>query len=262
MSTACADTQSDVKHLETNFTNTIDPSSLIVEQSQAGYPNPPYIRPGSITPRPGSITPSESTNNSMYDTHFYNDRIRSLESEKLTIMIEHNNLIKEFNKRMESHMEEIRSLKESNIQYETELRDLQELSVFLDDDRKKCRKLAKEWQRFGRHTVTVMRAEVAGYQEKIRSLETKQLKIIKENSDLRDLCVYLDQQRSGSSLDGEYNGLNYVICQECSQLKKENGTLQRGGNKGSFNSSKFCFLFCYTTVKINIKIFNIFLVYT
>ena len=61
----------------------------------------PYIRPGSITPRPGSITPSDSMN-SVYDAHYYNDRIRALESEKLTIMIEHNNLIKEFNKRIVS----------------------------------------------------------------------------------------------------------------------------------------------------------------
>ena len=80
-------------------------------------------------------------------------------------------------------------------------------SVFLDDDRRKCRKLAKEWQRFGRNTVSVMRGEVSGYQEKIRVLETRQNELIKENNELRDLCVYLDQQRSGS-IDGQMNSQN------------------------------------------------------
>eukprot|EP00111_Clytia_hemisphaerica_P016195 TCONS_00047922-protein len=201
---------------------TTDPGQIL--GSNGILPNSSLLASG-LALRPGSITPSDSF---MIDSQYYNDRIRSLESEKLTIMIEHNNLIKEFNKRMESHMEEIRSLKDSNIQYETELKDLQELSVFLDDDRKKCRKLAKEWQRFGRHTVAVMRAEMQGYQDKIKNLEIKQQKLVKENTELRDLCVYLDQQRSGAGIDGQSNGLNYSVCQECTQLKKEHGTIQRG----------------------------------
>lgn len=214
--------------------NILNDSTTSIDQTipSNAFPNS-YFHSGMIPLRPGSITPSDSL---MVDSQYFNDRIRSLESEKLTIMIEHNNLIKEFNKRMESHLEEIRALKDSNAQYETELKDLQELSVFLDDDRKKCRRLAKEWQRFGRHTVTVLRGEMAGYQEKNKVLESRQQKLLKENTELRDLCVYLDQQRSGVA-DGQANRLNYNICQECSQLKKEHGTLQRKGSKGSF--SKF-----------------------
>ena len=220
----------------TSKENVLNDSTTSVEKSIPNNHNTipnSYFHSGMVPLRPGSITPSDSM---MIDSQYFNDRIRSLESEKLTIMIEHNNLIKEFNKRMESHLEEIRALKDSNVQYETELRDLQELSVFLDDDRRKCRRLAKEWQRFGRHTVTVLRGEMAGYQEKNKTLESRQQKLLKENTELRDLCVYLDQQRSGGpGTDGQMNRLNYNICQECSQLKKEHGTLQRIGGKGSLS---------------------------
>lgn len=191
----------------------------------------------SVTPRLGAQTSSDSLSG-IHDAHYYNDRIRSLESEKLSIMIEHNNLIKEFNKRMESHMEEIRGLKDSNMQFEIELKDLQELSVFLDDDRRKCRKLAKEWQRFGRNTVSVLRGEIGGYQEKIRVLETRQTQLVKENSELRDLCVYLDQQRTGA-VDGQRNGLDYVVCHECSKLKKEQDTIQRPSSKQGLAGKSF-----------------------
>lgn len=187
------------------------------------------------------ISPTESLS-SIHDAQFYNDRIRCLESEKLSIMIEHNNLMKEFNRLMESHLEEVRNLKEANIHYEQEANDLRDLSVFLDDDRRKCRKLAKEWQRFGRHTVSVMRSEVMAYQEKVRSLETKQTELIKENGELRDLCVYLDSQRSGvNGVDGEISGaLKYFICQECSTMKKNTGEggSKTGIMKGSFKSGK------------------------
>lgn len=177
-----------------------------------------------------AVSPTESLS-SIQDAQFYNDRIRCLEGEKLSIMIEHNNLMKEFNRMMESHLEEVRNLKETNMHYEQELNDLKDLSVFLDDDRKKCRRLAKEWQRFGRHTVSVMRSEVMGYQEKVRSLETKQSELIKENGELRDLCVYLDNQRSGvNGIDGEVPGaLKYFICQECSSMKKTSGEVSKTG---------------------------------
>ena len=38
--------------------------------------------------------------------------------------------------------------------------ELRDLCCFLDDDRQKGRKLAREWQRFGRYTASVMRQEV------------------------------------------------------------------------------------------------------
>lgn len=56
--------------------------------------------------------------------------------------------------------------------------ELRDLCCFLDDDRQRGRKLAKEWQRFGRYTASVMKSEVAAYQQKLKELETRQVPTI------------------------------------------------------------------------------------
>lgn len=63
--------------------------------------------------------------------------------------------------------------------------ELRDLCCFLDDDRQKGRKLAREWQRFGRYTASVMRQEVTAYQNKLRGLEAKQHDLIKDNLELK-----------------------------------------------------------------------------
>lgn len=59
---------------------------------------------------------------------------------------------------------EIHSLKELNQRLNSDNQELRDLCCFLDDDRQKGRKLAREWQRFGRYTASVMRQEVSTYQ--------------------------------------------------------------------------------------------------
>lgn len=59
---------------------------------------------------------------------------------------------------------ELRSLKEANQRLSDDNQELRDLCCFLDDDRQKGRKLAREWQRFGRYTASVMRQEVSNYQ--------------------------------------------------------------------------------------------------
>lgn len=70
----------------------------------------------------------------------------------------------------------------------------------MDDDRQKGRKLAREWQRFGRYTASVMRQEVSAYQTKLRELDNKQQELIKDNLELKELCLYLDEERGGNSI--------------------------------------------------------------
>lgn len=94
-------------------------------------------------------------------------------------------------------MAEINSLKEMNQRLNDENQELRDLCCFLDDDRQKGRKLAREWQRFGRYTASVMRQEVAAYQVKLRHLEAKQQHLIEDNMELKELCLYLDEERSG-----------------------------------------------------------------
>lgn len=59
---------------------------------------------------------------------------------------------------------ELRTLKETNQRLSDDNQELRDLCCFLDDDRQKGRKLAREWQRFGRYTASVMRQEVSAYQ--------------------------------------------------------------------------------------------------
>jgi CCDC85 family len=63
--------------------------------------------------------------------------------------------------------------------------ELRDLCCFLDDDRQKGRKLAREWQRFGRYTASVMRQEVSSYQGKLRELDNRQHELIRDNLELK-----------------------------------------------------------------------------
>lgn len=64
----------------------------------------------------------------------------------------------------QSLLAELRSVKEANQRLNDDNQELRDLCCFLDDDRQKGRKLAREWQRFGRYTASVMRQEVSAYQ--------------------------------------------------------------------------------------------------
>lgn len=97
-------------------------------------------------------------------------------------------------------MGEVRILKEANQRLADDNQELRDLCCFLDDDRQKGRKLAREWQRFGRYTASVMRQEVSAYQSKLRELDNKQQELIKDNLELKELCLYLDEERSGSNV--------------------------------------------------------------
>lgn len=119
----------------------------------------------------------------------------------------------------QSLVNELRALKEQNQRLLDDNQELRDLCCFLDDDRQKGRKLAREWQRFGRYTASVMRQEVAAYQvrcaelnakckfipwintfnllqNKLRQLDDKQQELITDNLELKELCLYLDEERA------------------------------------------------------------------
>nr|CAD7589452.1 unnamed protein product [Timema genevievae] len=99
-------------------------------------------------------------------------------------------------RRVQAYVAEIRSLKEANQRLGDDNQELRDLCCFLDDDRQKGRKLAREWQRFGRYTASVMRQEVSAYQSKLRELDNRQQELIKDNMELKELCLYLDEERN------------------------------------------------------------------
>lgn len=52
---------------------------------------------------------------------------------------------------------------------------------------------------FCRYTASVMRQEVSAYQSKLRELDNKQQELIKDNLELKELCLYLDEERGGAT---------------------------------------------------------------
>ncbi|XP_022128651.2 coiled-coil domain-containing protein 85C [Pieris rapae] len=98
-------------------------------------------------------------------------------------------------RQIQSLLDEIKTLKEANRRLSEDNQELRDLCCFLDDDRQKGRKLAREWQRFGRYTASVMRQEVSAYQSKLRELDDKQQELIHDNLELKELCLYLDEER-------------------------------------------------------------------
>ncbi|XP_020281484.1 coiled-coil domain-containing protein 85C [Pseudomyrmex gracilis] len=110
-------------------------------------------------------------------------------------------LAAEQHRQIQTLLNELRALKEANQRLNDDNQELRDLCCFLDDDRQKGRKLAREWQRFGRYTVSVMRQEVSAYQNKLRQLDNKQQELIKDNLELKELCLYLDEERGGGQRD-------------------------------------------------------------
>ncbi|KFO56138.1 Coiled-coil domain-containing protein 85C [Corvus brachyrhynchos] len=124
-------------------------------------------------------------------------RLRKVENEKMNLMVEHGNLMKDVNRRLQLHLHEIRGLKEVNQKLQDDNQELRELCCFLDDDRQKGKKLSREWQRFGRHTASVMWKEVGMYQQKLKDLEARQETLLRENVELKEMVLMLDEERSG-----------------------------------------------------------------
>lgn len=116
--------------------------------------------------------------------------------EAARVAAEQGQAAREAGRHLQGLASEVRALKEANQRLSDDNQELRDLCCFLDDDRQKGRKLAREWQRFGRYTASVMRQEVSAYQNKLRELDTKQHELIKDNLELKELCLYLDEERN------------------------------------------------------------------
>ncbi|XP_004542286.1 coiled-coil domain-containing protein 85C-B isoform X3 [Maylandia zebra] len=134
-------------------------------------------------------------------------KLRRVDGEKMNLMIEHGNMMKDINRRLQVHLHEIRNLKEVNQKLQDDNHELRELCCFLDDDRQKGKKLSREWQRFGRYTASAMWKEVGTYMMKLKELEANQETVLRENSELKEIILMLDEERNGagsrSSIDSQ-----------------------------------------------------------
>ena len=66
----------------------------------------------------------------------------------------------ELQQQLDQCLEQIAQLQEQNEKLAQDNKELRDLCCFLDDDRQKGKRLAREWQKFGRYTAKVMRQEV------------------------------------------------------------------------------------------------------
>ena len=106
-------------------------------------------------------------------------------NEAKTFASENGVIVSDLNKKVTDLQNEVRSLKDLNARLSEDNKELRDLCCFLDDDRQKGRKLAREWQRFGRYTASVMRQEVSNYQTKLKDLAGKQEELIRDNLELK-----------------------------------------------------------------------------
>ncbi|KAL4237272.1 Coiled-coil domain-containing protein 85C [Mactra antiquata] len=171
--------------------------SSIASISNSSARSTPVSNPGTYKP----ITPSASL---QAISNSSDDEMRRRNPDELLQIIrrlesENRNVITDVNKRIQILLLEVHGLKDINQNLHDDNQELRDLCCFLDDDRQRGRKLAREWQRFGRYTASVMRSEVSAYQEKLKELETKQQELISDNLDLKELCLYLDQERLRAS---------------------------------------------------------------
>ncbi|CAJ1066999.1 coiled-coil domain-containing protein 85A-like [Xyrichtys novacula] len=123
-------------------------------------------------------------------------RLRRAEAEKRGAIVEHGNLMREVNRRLQQHLNEIRSLKDVNQKLQEDNQELRDLCCFLDDDRQKGKKVSREWQRLGRYSAGLMRKEVAIYLQKLKELEQRQVEVIRENLELKEVCLMLEEERA------------------------------------------------------------------
>ncbi|XP_010795465.1 coiled-coil domain-containing protein 85C-B [Notothenia coriiceps] len=159
-------------------------------------------------------------------------RLRKVDGEKMNLMIDHGNMMKDINRRLQVHLHEIRSLKEINQKLQDDNHELRELCCFLDDDRQKGKKLSREWQRFGRFTASNMWKEVGNYMMKLKELEANQDTVLRENSELKEIILMLDEERNGagsrSSIDSQSSLTN---------LNGGTGTVRDVGDGSSTSST-------------------------
>lgn len=160
------------------------------------------------------------------------ESLRKIDGDRLGLMVEHGNLMKDVNRRLQVHLHEIRSLKEVNQKLQDDNNELRELCCFLDDDRQKGKKLSREWQRFGRYTASVMWKEVGMYQHKLKELEANQETVMRENVELKEIIMMLDEDRNGagsrSSIDSQSSLTN---------LNGGSGTVRDVGDGSSTSST-------------------------
>ena len=83
-------------------------------------------------------------------------------------------------------------------QLESENRELHQVCGYLDEACRKNKQLSSEWQSFGKYTAEILKEEMANSESKSRVMREELERLAKENKELKEMCLFLDQSRDGS----------------------------------------------------------------
>ena len=89
---------------------------------------------------------------------------------------------------LEHCLGQIAELRDQNRRLLQDNQELRDLCCFLDDDRQKGKRLAREWQKFGRYTARVMKQEVRYSSVHAQSVQIRTQENWKQR--LRSTCKY------------------------------------------------------------------------
>lgn len=181
-------------------------SSLTCDKNQQPQHSGPYQYPGpradfgNLTPSiiPSSSTPSNELINQL-SVDELKAQIRSLEARNRKLLYDNGTMTRDLN----NHLSSLQQIKQENTRILSENDELRNLCCSLQEERTRCRTIAREWQAFGTHISRVIGHEITNYSNKLAHLEGKQLELVKENLQLKQLCLLLDnelasQERNGS----------------------------------------------------------------
>lgn len=162
-------------------------------------------------------------------------RIKIIESKNRKLIKDNGQMMKDLNQ----HLNQLTSMKHHNFQLMTENNELRDLCCYLDDERSRARSLAKEWQSFGTHMSRVMRHEVSSYAKKLQVLEEKQFELVRENFELKQLCIMLDNSLTSRVDSGVGDGSSGSMASSsndggdaASSLINQNGVVSNGIRDG------------------------------
>ncbi|CAM9973171.1 unnamed protein product [Lampetra planeri] len=114
----------------------------------------------------------------------------------------------------QEQQQQLSALRNENARFRKENEDLKEVCCFLDEERQRFRKAAREWHRFGRGWAGTLQVQLQETQHKLRQLDLRQEALLKENTDLKELCLHLDAERGrgggggGGGAPGSRNSLD------------------------------------------------------
>nr|XP_005008667.1 LOW QUALITY PROTEIN: coiled-coil domain-containing protein 85B [Cavia porcellus] len=98
-------------------------------------------------------------------------RLRREEAARLAALVQRGRLMQEVNRQLQGHLGEIRELKQLNRRLQAENRELRDLCCFLDSERQRGRRAARQWQLFGTQASRAVREDLGGCWQKLAELE-------------------------------------------------------------------------------------------